>query len=139
MDLHLGGVKPPFPVGIPAGRMAPAETMRSTLSVQQVGHCGSLSLLVSFRCSNSQWQLAHRYSYMGMITFLGEFFRYRFYRLKPPLRFFWPYANAMVMEVNQKVALGNKDGSVIAAIVLSTKGPFAAEGKKVPRAKRRRQ
>ena len=59
---HLGALKPPFPLGMPSGRTAPAEIRRCTLVVQHDGHWGSGSWADNLRCSNSHWHCRHLYS-----------------------------------------------------------------------------
>jgi hypothetical protein len=69
--LQAGALKPPLPLGMPAGRTAPAEINRLTVSLQQVGHLGSGSLAERCKYSNSHSQDSHRYSKIGIALLPG--------------------------------------------------------------------
>jgi hypothetical protein len=55
--LQAGGLKPPEPVGIPLGRMAPADMSFSTSLHWQFGQTGESLLEPKTSCSK-QWQQA---------------------------------------------------------------------------------
>jgi len=62
LGLQAGSLKPPEPVGMPLGLMAPAEMSFSIPSEQHEGHWGSGSLADKARYSNVHSHLLHRYS-----------------------------------------------------------------------------
>jgi hypothetical protein len=67
--LQAGALKPPLPLGMPAGRTAPAEINRLTVSLQQVGHLGSGSLAERCKYSNSHSQDSQKYSKIGIARY----------------------------------------------------------------------